>query len=147
MQKLLTLFLTLFAFLSEAQEYPEAVYTVKGLAIEGYDPVAYFTHNQPVKGSTDFTFQWKGATWLFSSIENRDTFKKSPEKYAPQYGGYCAWGMSEGYKAKVDPMNAWTLVDGKLYLNYNKSIKEKWLPEKEGRIKKADERWKEFSKN
>ncbi len=146
MRQLVTLFLTLFAFLSEAQEYPEAVYTVKGQAIEGYDPVAYFTQNQAVKGSPEFTHEWNGTTWLFSSAENRDAFKKSPEKYAPQYGGYCAWGMSEGYKAKIDPVNAWTVRDGKLYLNFNKSIKTNWLPEIENRIKKADESWKKIEK-
>jgi len=144
MRKIFTLFLTLFAFLSESQEYPDAIYTVDGKAIAGYDPVAYFTQNQAVKGSPEFTYDWNGSKWHFVSAENRDAFKKSPEKYAPQYGGYCAWGMSEGYKAKVDPVNAWTVRDGKLYLNYNKSIKAKWLPEIDTRIKKADAHWKTF---
>lgn len=142
MRNLFTFLLTICAFFGKAQEYPESVYTVSGWAIDGYDPVAYFTQNKATKGAKDFWYEWNGSKWLFASAENRDAFKRAPEKYAPQYGGYCAFGISEGYKAKVDPHKGWTLVDGKLYLNYNLAIKTKWLPEKDKRIKQADEKWK-----
>lgn len=133
-----------FSFTLSAQKYPESVYTVDGLAIKGYDPVAYFVDQKAMKGVVSLTFDWKGSKWLFATKENLEAFKKEPEKYAPQYGGYCAWGMSNGYKAKVDPMNAWTIHDGKLYLNYNKSIKAKWVPKKEELIKVADKNWMEI---
>ena len=100
--------------------------------------------NKAVKGNGEFSYKWKGATWYFISNNNLNAFKADTEKYVPQYGGYCAWGMSRGYKAKVDPLNAWTILDGKLYLNYSKNIKNKWLPEKEKLIKKADTNWKNF---
>lgn len=142
MKILATSILILFSFLSSAQDYPEKIYTVSGLAIKGYDPVAYFTESKPVKGSKEFSFKWKDSTWQFANAENLKTFIANPEKYAPEYGGYCAWGMSNGYKAKIDP-TAWTIVDGKLYLNYNSSIQKKWLPEKEKLILKADSNWKQ----
>ncbi|MEM6355700.1 MAG: YHS domain-containing (seleno)protein, partial [Pseudomonadota bacterium] len=77
-----------------------------GTAIDGTDPVAYFTEGKPVEGSSDFTHEWNGATWRFSSAENRDLFAGDPEKYAPQYGGYCAWAVAQGYTASTDP-EAW----------------------------------------
>src|SRR5437016_4674828 len=86
-----------------------------GIAIKGYDPVAYFTQSKPVKGSSAFTYQWMNATWWFASAEARDEFARIPEKYAPQYGGYCAYGVSQGHTAPIDP-EAWTIVEGKLYL-------------------------------
>src|SRR5512135_2769630 len=89
-----------------------------GVAIRGYDPVAYFTESKPVEGSKQFTFEWQGATWRFASAANRDLFAKTPEKYAPQYGGYCAYAVSQGHTATIDPQR-WRIVDGKLYLNYS----------------------------
>ncbi|WP_229251136.1 YHS domain-containing (seleno)protein [Emticicia sp. BO119] len=109
-------------------------------AIRGYDAVAYFTESKPVKGKTDFSYQWNNATWYFSSAENLNKFKATPEKYAPQFGGYCAYGLSEGHKSPTQP-DAWTIVDNKLYLNYNVKVKEKWSENKEERIKKANENW------
>ena len=127
-----------------AQKYPQPIYSDDGIAIDGYDPVAYFESNNAIKGDKKYSFVWKETTWYFSSSKNRDSFKANPEKYAPQYGGYCAWGMSQGYKAKVDPENAWTITNGKLYLNYSTGIKTKWLPKKEELIKTADANWKKF---
>ena len=144
MKKLLASIIFVIPFLSTAQKYEEAVYTVKGLAIKGYDPVAYFTEEKAIKGSENYSFDWNGSTWTFTSDKNRQAFKENPGKYAPQYGGYCAWGMSNGYKAKVDPENAWTIHNGKLYLNYSTGIKAKWLPEKDELIKVANENWKKF---
>lgn len=116
------------------------VFTPSNQAINGYDPVAYFTSGKPVKGDQHFTYQWKDANWLFSNKENLNAFKQNPEQYAPQYGGYCAYGMSEGHKAPTDP-NAWTIVNGKLYLNYNLKVKEMWTKEQGQRIEKANMNW------
>jgi len=96
-----------------------------GVAIKGYDPVAYFTQSKPVKGSSTFTHHWMNSTWWFASAEDRDEFARDPEKYAPQYGGYCACGVSQGHTAPIDP-EAWTIIEGKLYLNYSKGVKKTW---------------------
>jgi YHS domain-containing protein len=110
------------------------------LAIRGYDPVAYFKVDQAVKGRSDYEYEWQGATWRFSSQENLDAFKAMPEKYAPQYGGYCAWAVANNKTASVDPTQ-YAVVDGKLYLNYNKKIQERWLKDIEGFIASADKNW------
>jgi len=112
----------------------------KSIAIKGYDPVAYFTQSAPARGLPQVTQQWMGATWLFSSAGNRDLFAASPEKYAPRYGGYCAYAVSKGRTAGVDP-EAWKIVDGKLYLNYSKGVQEKWQKDTKGRIEQADKNW------
>ena len=111
-----------------------------GVAIEGTDPVAYFDEGKPVAGSSDFEHEWMGATWWFASAENRDQFAADPEKYAPQYGGYCAWAVSQGYTAKIDPA-AWKIVDGKLYLNYSKEVQTQWSADVPGNIAKGDANW------
>ena len=111
-----------------------------GIAIKGYDPVAYFDEGKAVKGKSNLAFEWKEARWLFGSRQHRDLFRKSPERYAPQYGGYCAFGVSSGHAAPVDP-EAWKIVDGKLYLNYNKKVQELWLKDVNGFIEKADRNW------
>lgn len=109
------------------------------VAINGYDPVAYF-EGGPVEGSADFTHEWNGATWRFASAENRDKFAADPEAFAPQYGGYCAWAVSQGYTASTDP-EAWSVVDGKLYLNYSKSVRSTWEGDIPGNIAKGDANW------
>ena len=113
---------------------------LRGLAIEGYDPVAYFTQARPVKGSGDFEHEWMNATWRFATAANRDAFAKNPQTYAPQYGGYCAFGVSRGYAVGIDPA-AWKIVDGKLYLNYNAEVQREWAKDIAGYIKKANENW------
>jgi YHS domain-containing protein len=113
------------------------------LAIKGYDAVAYFTTGKPVKGLKDFEHQWMGGKFRFSSKENLELFKKMPEKYAPQYGGYCAYAVSQGYTAPVDP-EAWDLVNGKLYLNYSKSVQKKWREKRDEYITAADKNWPEL---
>lgn len=112
----------------------------RGLAIKGYDPVAYFDAGKPIEGSSDFETKWEGATWRFASAANRDKFVKEPAKYAPQYGGYCAWAVSQGYTADIDP-EAWKIVDGKLYLNYSPKVQSKWALDVPGNIAKADANW------
>jgi YHS domain-containing protein len=111
-----------------------------GTAIEGYDPVAYFEEGKPVEGDSDYAHEWMGATWYFASAENRDLFAADPEKYAPQYGGYCAWAVSQGYTAKIDPQ-AWAVVDDRLYLNYSLDVQKQWQQDVPGHITKADANW------
>jgi hypothetical protein len=113
---------------------------VRGTAVGGYDPVAYFKDAKPVHGKADITLQWKGATWRFASTANRDAFKAEPGKYAPQYGGYCAYAVSQGYTAKGDPKH-WKIVTGKLYLNYNASVQRTWEKDIPGYIGSADKNW------
>jgi len=109
-------------------------------AIRGYDPVAYFTEDKAVEGSDEFTFEYNQATWLFSSQQNLDLFKADPTKYAPQYGGYCAYAVSQGSTASIKP-ELFTIIDGKLYLNYSDSINKKWRANKDNFIVDADRNW------
>jgi YHS domain-containing protein len=111
-----------------------------GTAIEGYDPVAYFEQRQPVEGDSDYAHEWMDATWYFASAENRDLFAADPETYAPQYGGYCAWAVANGYTAKIDPQ-AWAIVDDKLYLNYSLDVQKQWQEDVPGNIAKGDANW------
>mgnify|MGYP001472886927 CR=1 FL=1 len=111
-----------------------------GVAIKGYDPVAYFTDRKPAKGQKKFSMKWQGATWLFASEEHLKLFKAKPEAYAPRYGGYCAWAVSQGNTAGIDP-NAWDIVDGKLYLNYNLKVQQKWQADQQNLIQQADKLW------
>jgi YHS domain-containing protein len=119
----------------------EPVYTNwRGLAVSGYDPVAYFRDGKPVPGSSDFQLEWRGATWRFASAEDLGLFRADPERYAPQYGGYCAWAVSNGGTASSDP-EAWKIVDGKLYLNYSRAIQERWQSDVPGNIRRGDAHW------
>jgi YHS domain-containing protein len=117
-----------------------------GLAIDGYDPVAYFTEKKPVKGSPEFPADFQGAIFLFASAAHRDTFAADPDRYAPQYGGYCAYGMAKGYKASIDPA-AFSVVGDKLYLNYSETVRSQWLTNILGYIRKADANWPEVQKH
>ena len=114
--------------------------SLNGVAILGYDPVAYFTDNKAVKGSNDFTYEWLGATWHFASAEHRDLFMADPVKYAPQYGGYCAQGMLDGSTAGADP-NSWRIVDGKLYMYGSQDDIAAWTPNETRNISTADVQW------
>jgi YHS domain-containing protein len=111
-------------------------------AIKGYDTVAYFKLGTAVKGSEAFTLRWRDMTWRFSSQEHRDLFAADPERYAPQYDGYCAWAMTESRLAVTDP-EVWKIVEGKLYLNCSQAAYEKWRRDIPGNIRKADAIWKE----
>ena len=139
-----TLILTLLATALFAADKPPVDPVNKnsaGLAIKGYDAVAYFTESKPVKGSPQFTAEWNGARWQFASQEHRDMFQGEPAKYAPQYGGYCAWAVGHNYTADADPQ-AWKIVDGKLYLNYNKAVQDKWSPDAASKwIPDANKNW------
>ena len=111
-----------------------------GIAIRGADPVAYFTESAYVAGSDEFTHNWQGVTWQFSSAANRDAFAATPEAYAPQYGGFCAYAVSQGVTAPVEP-ESWKVVDGKLYLNLNQKIQKRWEKDIPGYIASADQNW------
>ncbi len=110
------------------------------IAIHGTDPVAYFTEQKPVPGKPEFQTEWNGAVWQFANADNMTKFKADPAAYAPQYGGYCAWAVSQGYTATTEP-EAWRIVDGKLYLNYDLAIRKKWDADVPGFIAKADTNW------
>ncbi len=131
--------LVLLVLTISASAQSEVFATQEG-AINGYDPVAYFTESKPIIGNKEISLIWKEEIWYFSSTENRDTFKANPEKYEPQFGGYCAYGMSRGYKAKTDA-DAWTIADGKLYLNYNLEVKKIWSEKQNDLIDKANKTW------
>lgn len=121
----------------------EDIYTpfYSNKALQGYDTVAFFTKGKAVKGADSYRLELYGVDWLFSSEENLRLFKKNPEKYRPQYGGYCAWAVgSKNSKAPGDP-NYWRIVDGKLYLNYDKRVQQKWLDDIPGFIQRADQNW------
>jgi YHS domain-containing protein len=127
-----------FAGAALAEKAP--VYSDRDGAIRGYDPVAYFNYGAAIKGSPRITHEWRGATWHFAHAENRDKFAADPEKYAPQYGGYCAYGVAQGYAVEIEP-GAWSIVGGKLYLNYSSGIKERWQKDVPGYLRKADANW------
>jgi YHS domain-containing protein len=109
-------------------------------AIRGYDPVCFFAEGKAVEGAEEITVEWRGATWYFCSAANRNAFEIAPEKYAPQYGGYCAQGITNKYKAHTEP-STWVIVEGKLYFSYSSKIKSKWEQNRERQIEKADQLW------
>ena len=116
------------------------VFSTSDGAIRGYDPVAYFNQNKPVKGQTRLTHRWNDTDWHFATQANLDAFKADPEKYAPQYGGYCAYGVAQGYTPETDPA-AFKVVDGKLYLNLSKQVAKKWSQDIPGYVKDANQNW------
>ncbi|MDE1464888.1 YHS domain-containing (seleno)protein [Spartinivicinus poritis] len=121
----------------------DAIYTgfFSNKAVSGYDTVAYFTQGKPVKGKSQYKYTYQGADWFFASQEHLDLFKQSPEKYAPQYGGFCAWAVAaKNARASADPKN-WKIVDGKLYLNYDDNVQQKWLQDIPGFIVEGDKNW------
>ncbi|MBX9698294.1 MAG: YHS domain protein [Acetobacteraceae bacterium] len=125
---------------AHAADPPHRVFAERGVAIRGYDPVAYFTDGRPVRGRPEFHHAWHGATWHFTSAAHRDRFAAHPTRYAPAYGGFCAWAVSEGYTAPIDP-NAWRIVDGRLFLNYDRSVQRRWEADMPARISRADTNW------
>ena len=131
---------TLVLVTSAASAIEPVFSTTFGGAIRGYDPVAYFTEGRPVEGTSAHRYEWKGAAWSFASAANRAAFEADPEKYAPRYGGYCAWAVSQGYTASIDP-EAWRIVDGALYLNYSLDVQERWAKDIPGNIARAEANW------
>ena len=127
-----------------AQAPAPAVNAEDGVAVRGTDVVAYFTERRAIAGSPAFTHDWRGATWRFASAANRDLFAADPDRYAPAYGGFCAFAVSEGYTAPIDPQ-AWRIVDGRLFLNYDQAIKRRWERDIPGRVARADANWPRLS--
>jgi YHS domain-containing protein len=109
-------------------------------AVDGYDTVAYFTEGKPVEGSSEFSTEYKGAEWQFASQENLDLFLGNPEKYAPAYGGYCAYAVALGSTANGDP-EQWEIYEDRLYLNVNAEIQAKWTADKPGFIEQSEANW------
>jgi YHS domain-containing protein len=136
MKTILAAFLLAISCAAQAQVNADT----SGLALQGYDPVAYFTDKKPVRGKAELTASHEGAIYRFASAANRDAFVAEPAKYAPQYGGYCAFGVAEGYKAPIEP-DAWSVVDGKLYLNYSQSVRRRWTSDVPGYLRKGDANW------
>lgn len=145
MKKLLLLILALMSITINAQKLADTNLD-KGIALQGYDPVAYFADSKAIKGNQEFTVNYKGAEYFFTSEENKKMFSTNPSQYEPQYGGYCAFGLSNGYKAPIDPQ-AFTIVNDKLYLNYSLKVKELWLKEQADRIQKANKNWEALKKS
>ncbi len=118
------------------------------VAIKGYDTVAYFTEGQAMKGENKFVASWNDAEWHFANVAHRDLFTTNPERYAPQFGGFCANGLSKefkGVKVAADP-EAWTIVDGKLYIKFSKAARDRWRKDKAEKIKEAEESWAKYQK-
>jgi hypothetical protein len=125
-----------------AQGPPAAPVNVdaQGVALHGYDAVAYFTQGKAVAGSAQFEHTWSGARWRFASAANRDSFATAPEQYAPQFGGYCAWAVSRNYTADIDP-EAFAVVNGKLYVNYSSFVQARWRLDRDANIAKGHANW------
>jgi len=137
---LLLILLCLAASPALAQKSAVNTGFIGNVAVEGADVVAYFTQGRHVEGTWEHSHLWNGADWRFSSAENLRLFAENPEKYAPRYGGYCAYAVAQGSLASIDP-EAWSIVEGRLYLNYSKSVRETWLKDVQGYIKQADRNW------
>ncbi len=117
----------------------------RGLAIQGYDPVAYVTENRARRGRQEISTRWSGATWRFATTEHRRLFLEDPERYVPAFGGFCAYAVSENYTADVDP-TAFHLAEGRLFLNYSHSVQARWLQNRDERIRRGDENWPGLSR-
>ncbi len=120
---------------------PSLVFAPDGIAINGTDPVAYFTARAPIPGKPEFSHDWNGARWHFASAENRDLFAADPAAYAPQYGGFCAWAVAAKGKLYSTQPGNWAIVGDKLYLNYSDGIQKKWNADRAGFIARGDRRW------
>lgn len=138
-KKISTVLIATFILLNTYAQKSQ-IYIVNGKAIKGYDPVAFFTDAKPVMGQDSLMLQWHDASWYFASRKNLEAFQAAPEKYAPQYGGYCAYGTAMGHKAPTE-VDTWTVLDGKLYFNYNSKVKGTWSKDRPAFIKKADQTW------
>jgi len=115
--------------------------TSSGLALKGYDPVEYFSSEQPTQGNNDYSLDWGDVTWQFSSSENRDLFSASPESYAPQFGGFCSFAVSTGFTADISP-DAWHIENGKLYLFADQNVRDNWVAGLgDGLLQKSSANW------
>lgn len=138
--RLLTLTTSLLILTACTSIKQHPVFTDSAGPIRGYDPVSYFTDNKAIKGSQDLSYLYQGQVWQFATAENRQRFIQQPDRYTPQYGGYCAYAMSHGFVVETDP-EAFSIVDDKLYLNYSLSVRENWLEDTPGYIQSANNSW------
>ncbi len=134
----------LFVMAPSARAAEQVVHVQGGLAMGGYDPVAYHVDGRPTRGSSEFETEWMGAQWRFASAENLAAFQSAPDIYAPAYGGYCAYAVSKGSLRPGDP-KIWRIVDGKLYLNLSPSIQSKWEKDIPASLARANQNWPELS--
>ncbi len=135
----------LFSLMSSAVLAGEFFETA-GVALRGYDAVAYFTAGKPQKGQAQYSYEYKSSTFHFASEANRRAFMEAPDKYAPQFGGYCAYGTAQGYKVSTQP-DAFAIVKDKLYLNYNKKVQEIWRLDVPGNVERAEKNWPEVAQS
>jgi YHS domain-containing protein len=140
MKKLFNIAIVTLLTIFSAQAQKSEIFAPGGKAIKGYDAVSFFKESKAIKGADSLSYKWKEADWLFSSKENLERFKASPEKFAPQYGGYCAYGAAEGHKAPTQT-DTWTVINDKLYFNYNSKVKGMWSKDQTPLIEKADKNW------
>lgn len=143
LKRVLCLFALMWLVLPMSALAQEFNLDAAGLALRGYDPVAYFAAGKPEAGRSEFTASHKGATYRFVSAANRDAFVAAPERYLPQYGGWCAFAAADGKKADGDPQ-VWRIENGKLYLNYNRSVGQRWSADIPGFVARADAKWPEI---
>lgn len=146
MKKIIVLLVFGLTFVAASNAQKAEIFSPGGKAIKGFDVVAFFTQSTPVKGYDSISYRWKEADWLFQSTENKALFIANPEKYAPQYGGYCAFGTADGHKAPTQ-VDTWTIIDNKLYFNYNSKVKALWNKQTDNYIKLADEKWPSLKNN
>ena len=140
MKKLIAALLVMLA-ITPAAFAEDVTHSIVG--VQGYDLVSYHVNKRPHRGTGNHVSNHEGVNYLFSSAENKKTFDKNPSKYLPAYGGYCAFGASVGKKFIADP-EVWEIVDGKLYLNLDNSIKTTWVKDIQGNIEKADSQWRKI---
>ncbi len=140
MRSFFSIIISAICLIQTAAAQSSEVYAPSGIAINGYDPVAFFTEGKPLKGLSEFSFTWKNVQWNFISKANLDSFKTAPEKFAPQFGGYCAYGTSQGHKAPTQA-DTWTIVNEKLYFNYNMKVKGLWDKNRIPLIDSANVKW------
>ena len=131
--------------LMSAAAFAGDYFETDGVALHGYDPVAYFVAAEPQQGQAQYSYEYKGSKFYFASDANRHAFMEMPEKYAPQFGGYCAFGTAQGYKVSTQP-DAFAIVKDKLYLNYDKKVQKLWQQDIPGNLQKAEKNWPEVSK-
>ena len=140
MRTIITLWTILIVCSCTSKHGNAEIFVIDGKAIRGYDAVAFHLDHKAVPGKNSYTYQWKKAIWQFASAAHLDSFKLNPEKYAPRYGGYCAYGTAEGHKAQTE-IDTWTISQGKLYFNYNNEVKQLWMKDQQAYIYKADKLW------
>jgi YHS domain-containing protein len=139
-RSLFTLAALPFATPALAQSFPRSVNHVRGVALRGYDPVAWFVESRPRRGNPAFLAEHGGVAWHFASAAHLARFQAGPEAFLPRFGGFCAFGVARGYKVDIDP-EAWHIHEGVLYLNYDRGVQRQWRQDIPGHIARAEANW------